>query len=98
MTVELIRANKDGDLSFVYVWKNDSAKDEFAGRHVKCPACKQPLGIPRPQVKEESYQGHVGLGRTWRRRSLRTACSTSKDEQISEVEISEEQMQVGIIR
>ena len=56
MTMELIRANKDGDLSFVYVWKNDSAKDEFAGRHVKCPACKQPLRIPRPQVEEESYE------------------------------------------
>ena len=37
--------------------KTISAKGEFAGRQVKCPACKQLLGIPRPKVEEESYEG-----------------------------------------
>jgi hypothetical protein len=38
-----------------------SAKDEFAGRQVKCPACKKPLRIPKPKVEEESYDDERDL-------------------------------------
>jgi hypothetical protein len=41
--------------------KNISAKDEFAGRQVKCPACKKPLRIPKPKVEEESYDDEWDL-------------------------------------
>lgn len=35
--------------------KKISAKDQLAGRQVKCPACKKPLRIPKPEAEEESY-------------------------------------------
>ncbi|MGZ0174333.1 MAG: hypothetical protein ACKVHE_32925 [Planctomycetales bacterium] len=41
--------------------KKISAKDEFAGRQVKCPACKKPLRIPKPKVEEESYDDEWNL-------------------------------------
>ena len=41
--------------------KTISAKDEFAGRRVKCPACKEPLRIPKPKVEEESYDDEWDL-------------------------------------
>ena len=41
--------------------KTISAKDEFAGRRVKCPACKKPLQIPEADVEEESYEDEWDL-------------------------------------
>lgn len=41
--------------------KTISAKDEFAGRRVKCPACKKPLRIPEANVEEESYEDEWDL-------------------------------------
>jgi hypothetical protein len=41
--------------------KKISAKDEFAGRQVKCPACKKSLRIPKPKVEEVSYDDEWDL-------------------------------------
>jgi hypothetical protein len=45
--------------------KKISAKDEFAGRRVKCPACKKPLRIPEANVEEESYEDEWDTSDEW---------------------------------
>ena len=45
--------------------KQLSAKDEQAGKRVKCPACKEPLRIPKPKVEEESYDDEWDTSDEW---------------------------------